>query len=192
MPSLAPSGFFDQDNTTPSPTEGENGCMDAWIWCPNESSTCLAGGSGWSIDVEGGSTTGCTGCQIWTNSTCESSGIMVGSADFSRHYATVTLNPGYVAASVSLYGGKCEGSDGGDSYRKSCGCKPDMVAQYSSEPTSFPIQKTFSTYPGGYTFTDHDMSTAGWGGDYSVFPLGDGNRQYVSAHLTVCPCPTTL
>ena len=147
---------------------------------------------GWSIDVLGESGLGgCTGCEIWAESDCSrSSGYMVGTADFDRHYASILLDDDYVLESASLYGGKCQGSDGGDHVRNNCGCNPVMVSDLSADPSSFPIQKTFPTKQGGYTFTDHDMSTEEWTGPgYTVFPLDVPERQYVSAHLRVCPCP---
>jgi hypothetical protein len=150
---------------------------------------------GWSIDVVGESGLGgCTGCEIWAESDCtRTTGYMVGTADFSRHYATIVMDNDYVVESADLYAGKCEGNDGGDAHSRDCGCDQDTVAAHASNTTSFPIQKSFPTRLGGYTFTDHDVTTDQWGGDsYMVFPLDAPNRQYVSGHLRVCPCPPSV
>ena len=207
MPTRKPNIVFVPDSYTPGPTvapETETGCMDAWVWCPSETSTCFADsnfngntpgqGWGWSIDVDGESgLNACSGCQIWANSNCDrTAGTMVGTADFEHHYATVSLKNGYALSSASMYGGGCEGSDGGDVATNHCTCKPNLVAEHANDYDLFPIQKTFDPFLPGYTFAHHDLSTTAWGGEYyPVFPLGAPHRKFVSVHLKVCPCPSS-
>jgi hypothetical protein len=187
---------------TEKPTEafGENGgeptCMDAWVWCPGHHSVCFADptfngdmpGEGWGWAIEY-SEENCGQCQIWVNSDCDrETGTMVGTATFSRHEATFQLFDGWSSTSASLYGGKCEGSDGGDAVMNECGCKSDMVEEFANDYEMFPIHKTFDSSVSDYAFTSNDSSTFAWGGDYAVFPLGDRSPDYVSMHMQVCPC----
>jgi hypothetical protein len=170
--------------------------MDAWVWCPGHHSVCFADptfngdmpGEGWGWAIEY-SEENCEQCQIWANSDCDrEAGTMVGTATFSRHEATFQLFDGWSSTSASLYGGKCEGSDGGDAVMNACGCKSDMVEEFANDYEIFPIHKTFDSSVSDYAFTSNDSSTFAWGGDYAVFPLGDRSPDYVSMHMQVCPC----
>jgi len=136
-------------------------------------------------------------CEIWIGATdCDfNTGIQVGSFEFDGESATFTFaeNSGYAATFFSMYAGKCEGNDNGESLETPGGpgiCDQAEVARYAATPQNFPL---VSTTDGvelmEYTFNgDSPINTAVWPYNYEALPVKtDDCPIYIEAFCCIVP-----
>jgi hypothetical protein len=135
-------------------------------------------------------------CEIWTGAQdCNrQKGTKVGTFEFNENFATYKLYSGYESNEFNFYAGQCVGNDGGEFVTNGRWCLSDNVAANARTPETYPLGTHGAFAPvSEFVYRSSNVNLYSnddpWGdNDYNMFPLGRSGRQWLSAHVEVCPC----
>jgi Pyruvate/2-oxoacid:ferredoxin oxidoreductase delta subunit len=187
--------------TTEVTVKGTFGCETGFVYCPGRSTcfTDVAGITpsddsmwGWSIhyNASEGVVLDCdiyvgasTGCKLETAT-------KVGTFTISKHLVHYSLDlDNYVSNSFQFYAGRCPVNDGGQQMIDSGKCDDELMSTFADQRDTYTLAYNSDTYQDTFAFDETVPCSELWNSvseTCDVFPVGSGNKTYMSASVTVC------
>lgn len=148
---------------------------------------------GWSINYSGSETIEDCGIYIGVGNGCDMSGAtQVGTFTISPSIVHYCLDKEWESNAFHFYAGKCDANDAGTHLNNSDTCIAVDEAKYANKWDTYPLKAEGGTKVKNFAF-DKSFASTGvyWTSNYKVFEVGTEFRQYLSAHVDVCPVATT-